>query len=349
MNVIELKGIADWIEKEIVGEEILNLYQELNRILSQNAKQNQQQQPFEEQRNLLTLKLKQVGLSRLSIDQLSFLDEVGMAEHLGAAAATAVEDNLVRNGLDVATAAATIQVSIKAISSGIERAQRINEALTGCTLEETEIGDGILVRVGFVSGASIGNVVDFKDWAKVWHKIGYGIATAHGETAEDFRVIGAGKGSVIIELAVSYQIAKTVGKIILWALEVTERVGKIRNQALVARNLSLQNDKIAADLEKEADLEKTNGADSISDKLIVEMELERGNDNVIITSLKMSVENLLDFLDKGGDLDCIVPDEDDESSDDEQREQQRLELRESFVKIRELKSEQKLLGGGSDV
>jgi len=351
MNLAELQNLADWIEVELEDEGILPSYTALQGILGQNARGNQQQ-PFEQEKETLFDKLKAVDLLNLTTEQVSFLDRMGVLRHVGVPAVEQIEDTLYRNSLDVATAAAKIQVSVEALAEGFARAESIREALKGCVDDELALGDEVLIRVGFSGDAAINNVVDFKDWAKKWHEIGRGLAMIHGMAPEEIHVIGASRGSVIIELGVAVKFAASIGSVIIFALEVAERVVRIRKHAIETRGFQFANTKIAEDIEAAAALEREKGAKEIQEKLLREQGLDEEREGDKAVALVRSIDSLLDFLEKGGDVDCVIP-QDEELEDGEEPTEgasakQLQDLRESFSTIRLLEAKVKLLEAGDD-
>jgi hypothetical protein len=56
------------------------------------------------------------------------------------------------------------------------------------------------------------NVADFRKWGTFWFEIGRGVAMAHNAAPEEIKIVGATKGSIIIELAVVSDIAVTISQ-----------------------------------------------------------------------------------------------------------------------------------------
>lgn len=61
----------------------------------------------------------------------------------------------------------------------------------------------VLTRITFQNQASIGNLVEFNSWAKSWNYIARGISIAIDESPEDFEVVNADKGSLIVDILAS--------------------------------------------------------------------------------------------------------------------------------------------------
>ena len=188
------------------------------------------------------------------------------------------------------------------------------------------------------------NITDFKSWGNVWYDIGRGISMAHDASPEDVKIVGATKGSIIIELAVIASIATTTSAIILSGLKVAEKVLDIRKKVEEIKNLKLQNKKLAIDLEKEADKERESGIEKISKDLIKKLKIKINGEGDKANALEKAVKNLVNFVESGGEIDFILP-ERNESSDDESEDTQPDygELKITFQEIRQLENKLKRL------
>ena len=182
------------------------------------------------------------------------------------------------------------------------------------------------------------NITDFKDWGKRWFEIGYGISMAHNLAPEDIKIIGATKGSIIIELSVIAGIATTVSGIILAALKVADRILELRKKAEEIRGMKLKNDKLAQDIEKEAEIEKKAGVATIMEEIVKKLEIKREAEGDKIPALKRSIENLVDFTENGGEVDFVIPEEKTDSNENKEKPDKSsyIELRTAFKEIRSL-------------
>lgn len=308
MNIDELNALTSWVEDNIVVKKIPEKYQALQQKLQQSTRQNQQNQPFDAERDDLLEALKSVPLDQLSVDQVDFLDRLGIARNVGSAGVASVEDLLYKNVLDAATSAKELAAMHKELKEGIEKTSQIRSGLSGCVDPATVVDAGILVRVAFAHDTAISNVVDLKKWSAIWHDIGRGVAMINDAAPENVRVVGAKKGSIVIELAVTYMIARTVTDIIMLVLKVTEKVVSIRRKAEEVRGLGLKNDKIARELDKEADDHKKDSGEEITETIIGRLGKDKAGQGDKSTALQKAIKNLIDFLEKGGEVDCVVPD-----------------------------------------
>jgi hypothetical protein len=339
MNVSELFSLTNWIAREIVGQNIPQKYQALYSILQQNSQPNQKQ-PFESQTADLVSSLTNVPLELLSRDQINFLDKLGILKTIGSDGVAAIEEILYRNAMDIATATQKVVLLHQQVSNGINKATQILTGLNGCLLEEEyEIKNEVLIRVCFTGGASMKNVVDFKSLGNSWHEIGRGIAMVHDAAPEDIKIVGATKGSIVIELAVAYGIAKTTSGILLEALKVAERVLDLKKRAEEIRGMKLKNDKIAHELEKEADTEKKSGIDEIAAKVAADLRIKTDGEKLKV--LEVAVKNLVNFIENGGSLDFVLPEVSAEAIAEEEADKK--ELRVSFQQVRQLEKKLALL------
>lgn len=344
MNVSELFGLTYWVSDEIVAAQIPQKYQALQKILQQHAQPGQQKQPFENQKNDLIETLEKVPLSKLTKDQLLFLHELGIAQAVGDEGIDVIEDVLYRNVIDVATSAQKLQDIHRKLTEGMQKSDQIKSGLDGCVIEEEyETDNEILIRVSFTGKATMSNVTDFKRWGNIWHEIGRGIAMAHNATPEDVKIVGATKGSIIIEMEVIAAIATTTSGIILSALKVAEKVLDIRKKAEEIRNLKLNNKKLANDIEKEAEKEKIAGIEGITTGLIKKLNLRKDEEGDKTNALDKAVKNLVDFIEFGGEVDFIIPEEETDSEGNEKATPEYGNLRVTFQEIRQLESKIKLL------
>jgi len=340
MNVSELFDLTYWISREIEKKQIPQKYQTLQTILQQHSQPNQQKQPFDSQKEDLINTLINVPLDQLTRDQLEFLSNLGIAQAVGDEGINTIEEVLYKNVIDVATSAQKLQEILQKISEGISKSNQIKEGLTDCVAEEEyETDNEILMRVSFTGHALMSNVTDFKSWGSIWYDIGRGIAMAHNASPEEIKIVGATKGSIIIELAVIASIATTTSGIILAALKVAEKVIDIRTKAEELRGLKMKNDKFAKDLEKEAENEKKAGIEEITGKVAQELQLKEDEGDKV-TALDKAVKNLVNFIEKGGIVDFVIP-EDEEMEDGKEDENQQLRV--AFLEIRKLEKKVALL------
>jgi hypothetical protein len=315
MNVAELFALTHWINEEIKGKQILERYQSLQNILQANTNPNRTQQPFEAETKELLAAVSAVALESLSAEQVDFLRRIGIGDYVGPEAVQKIEDILFRNALDSATAAQKLGEMVDQITQGIQKSDHLAENLTGIVPPEPRLAGRVLVRVTFVKEAAITNVVDLRNWSDVWYDIGRGVAMINDAPPEDIHVVGAGTGSVIIELAVAYGVAKVIAAVILQALTVAEKVVDIRKKAEEIKNLKLSNAKIATELKDSAEAEKKKGIEAITEDVSGLKRKKDGVEGDKVVAFERAVTKLVDFLEKGGEVDCVLPEEESEQGE----------------------------------
>jgi hypothetical protein len=337
MDVSELFQLTCWIDREIKNEQISQRYQRLRDILNANTQPNRPKQPFENEKDDLIQALEKVPSESLSIQQLETLRKVGIGNHVGKSAVETVEDILFRNGLDIATAGQKFAEISNDVQRGVEWADSVRNALSDLVAEEPVLDGKILVRVTFSSEASIRNAVDLKTWSNIWHDIGRGVAMIHDCSPEQVEVVGASRGSIVLELGVPCQIAGTIAGIILAALKITETILNIRKKAAELKAMPLGNPKIVKDLDEEANNQKEKGVDTIVESVIKGKRKKETAEGDKVTALRKSVNNLVDFLEKGGAVDCVIPEDEPEVDTNEKTGNRNIrELRATFQEIRQL-------------
>ncbi len=347
MNVSELYDLTIWVNDEIKAAQLPKKYKVLLNLLQQAAQPNQPKNPFDSQKEDLLSGLRGVPLVQLSREQLNFLGNLGIEKYVGEEGVRYVEDVLFRNVIDVATAAEKIGEALNSINQGIAKSDQIHAGLADCfEPEEYEESGEVLVRVVFSGDASMQNVVDFKDWGRIWYEIGRGLTQAHGTAPEDIRVIGATRGSIVLELAAAAAIVTSLSTILVQGLKVAEKVLNVKKAAEEVRGLKLKNDKLAADIEAEIENEKAEGVASIVEAQVDIHGLERRGDGDKVKDLERAIKHLIDFIESGGQIDFVLPDEDDEEEGDggaKQIEPEYAKLRITFEEIRRLETKIRLL------
>ena len=338
MNTEELVGISAWIDEEIINRRIPQIYSELAGLLQNNA--NGSPQAFGTLKDQLVSELEEVDLASLSDDQRDFIEKLNLLDHIGEDGAGKLQDILYRNSLDIATASSSVAKISSEVQSGVDRSNQIKAALSGLIDVYEDPSDEVLIRVSFDGAASIDNIVDLKKWAGIWHDIGRGVAIAVGDTPKDIRVVGAQKGSIIVVLATTYGIAKVVTFILLKALEVAEKSLSLRKTLLEIESLKLNNHILEEQIKITAADERKLGLENISKELNDSIDKIDGEK---VAALEKSVAKLLDFLEKGGQVDVVLPLEVEDEADDEDEltlsRVQAQKLRHDVHRIRELEAD----------
>jgi len=350
MQIQELLNLTEWFRINIVEKEIPKIYKNLFNKMSQNAKANNSQpkQPFENERNALFDSLKIINLNSLTLEQISFLEQLKVVELLGKEGVSNIESVLYKNNLDIATAANKISDFSNRIDTARNTLLEIANTLKKSFSIDDDIDipeDSVMMRVYFQEGSSIKDIKDLKRLSAVWYDIGRGIAMAQNRSPEDFNIIGAQKGSLIVEMAVYTGLATSVSTILLAGLKVAERVIEILKKAEELKTLKLGNKQIEQELKKEADKVKENGIQSILELAINQLGLNPKQEGDKVTALNKSITKLIDFTQKGGAVDFVQSDEDldDEGINENEIREEVLRLNDNVQEIRRLENKIKML------
>ena len=341
MNTDELAAIPIWVQQEVAKRRIPELFSELASVVQNNA--NGSAQAFESQKSALINAVGEVDFTALTDAQVDFLtDQLKLIPHLGRQGVEEIEGILFRNSLDVSTAAGEMNRISGEIQTAIDRSNQIKAALSGLVSPKDVPSDEILLRVTFDHKAAISDIVDFKKWAAEWHDIGRGISMAVGETPKHIRVVGAQTGSIILTLATTYAIAEVVSKVLLKVLEVAEKVQGLRKARLEIEALKLSNKQALDAIQAQEQSEREDGQAEIAASISAEMNL----DGEKIEALTRAVNKLLSFVEKGGEVDLLLPAEMHDERDDPNSNGRKLA--ENVTKIRELERFQRLLSQHSE-
>ena len=142
-----------------------------------------------------------------------------------------------------------------------------------------------------------------------------------------------------MELAVVASVATTTSGIILAALKVAEKVLEILKKAEQLKGLKLKNQNLIKELEEEAENEKKDGIEKITEEIAAKLGIQKDGQGDKIKALDTAIKNLVNFIEKGGIVDFVVPEEEgEEGVEDENR-----ELRVAFEEIRKLEKKIELL------
>lgn len=335
MTVSELYDLTKWADQQIRERSLPDLYTQLHAALNRYAQPNQRGNSFESEKQHLLEAVKAADPSYLTDAQRTFLDALGIRGFLGDAGAAAIEDLLYRNVIDTVTSANRLAEIAGELTEGISKLAQISQGLHGCVPTGMAQASGeVLLRITFTGKASMKSVSEFKEWGSTWYDIGRGIAMAHQSTPDDVRIVGASTGSVVLILATTAAIAHTASFIILRGLAVAERVLDLRVKAEELRGMKLKNDKIAAELMKAADIEKSEGVDEIANEAAKTLKLTKAKNGEEIAALTQSVKDLLGFVESGGKVDFVLPAPED---DEDEKQTAELEpLRTAYKEIRQL-------------
>ena len=322
MQVAELLKLAEWFESNIVGAGVITGYVNLHNKMSQNIRSNGYHHTmvsFDAEKEKLFDSIGSITFQNLTLEQINFLDKLQVVSLLGTQGIEVVRGILIDNSLDIAAAYEKIEKLSSIINDANTKMTKIKSALSMFfkSREDNEVGSGnVLVRVYFKDDVAIDNLTRFKELGVLWFDIGRGIAMAQGKTQDDFKIISAEKGSVILSFSVAIGIACLASKIILGGMKVVEKILDIRKKIEEIKNLKLKNKQIEQDLEKEAENAKKEAVDNILNSVVGELKLNVKEQGDVVNALKIAIKNLINFTEKGGVVDFVQATEEDDGDED---------------------------------
>jgi len=347
MQINELLRLTEWFDENIIENQIPQKYSALHSKMNQNIRRNGQALvPFEQEKINLFEVIKDINFQSLSLEQMKFLERLEIIDLFGKNGVEQIEKILIENNLDIATATS----KIKEFSNTISRAQATITKLQTTLLESFEIEESdeiqnnqVLMRVYFQNDVAIENLTDFKKLSATWYDIGRGIAMAQDKSPEDFNIIGAKKGSIIIEMAVVVGLATSVSKILLESLKVADRFINVLKQVEELKALKLGNKKLVSDLKKEAEKERDEGTQIILNTAIEDLQLNAEQNGDKITALDKSIKKLIGFTQNGGVVDFVQPNESEEEDENNEIREEIKKLKTNISEIRLIENKIKLL------
>lgn len=342
MQITEMLQVTKWIKHEIEDGQIIAKFDALYSILNANAAANQPAQAFEDQKVELIGAITSININVLSLSQIQALDILHIKPNIGNLDKKKLEDLLV-NTLDIAHVAEQVNAMKNEVQGGINHSNQIAAALEPfIDSEELEIEPNkILTRVIFEHDASIDDINKLRDWSSKWFDIGRGFAIANGQTPEDIRVVGGARGSLIIELAILATTAVPIAKAINLTLDSMVKYKDYQLRANEVRRLKGDNPRLEEEFEEDAkrweqralDLKKET-AEEITEKIKQHLSDYREDNQA---ELGKAVRTLVDFISKGGDVDCVITEEVEEKEFAEGISEALRLLRADFNHIRDLK------------
>lgn len=307
MDAYEIQSLSGWYKIYFKG--VRQRFDALLGVLSNNASQ-QVQQPVEEPLNNLLDYLRKIRLQELSLEQIRLLDELEVLELLGPSGADNVSNIVRTSSYDPASVDQKIRTRLERINTANEKLNAASSALIGIgfALDDFHSADDrIVIRVGFRREASIENITDWKSSAEDWYQIVRGVGIAAGEAPENTKILGATRGSIILILSATCAvtallalISKHISGIAKDALSVLSEIENLRQKKMLTATMESEMKSIAASKREE-------GLKIIEDE--ISKMISTALDGEKKTALQKSILKLLDFGEKGGDIDFVQPPE----------------------------------------
>lgn len=343
VELSELSHLARWIREKLEKRGLENKYAELVERIRVNTMPGQQRVPFQNERDQLFKELRSIPLYELTVGQLEVLEKLGLSQCIGEEGVRKIEQALGNSGLDIASALQEVERMAQAVSSGIGWAKDMLPRLELLTTHHQTVdpSEEVLLRVRFSSDASIENVTDLKKWTANWFDISRGVSMLHGEKPERIRVVGASSGSIIMMLAAPYVVTKTITIMLSDILKVAEHILRLRRATEEIRSLKIKNDAAQRALEEEIESTRQAAVEDIVNAVMERIESKSKPAGDVKNAVEKSVERLLEFSQKGGEVDFVINEPDADAPEDLLRAQ--TELRSAVEDVRRIEHSMKQL------
>lgn len=345
MQVNELYRLSEWFEEHVTDAVVMSCYKEFAMLVNQNAQQRGSVSYAEAQEKLYE-ELTAIPLPMLTIEQNQALRQLNVYELLGQSGVDTIEKLTTSRAHDIASIAEKVTEDYERIIAAGDRLKALGEnLLEAFDVEELSqpFKGEMLVRVYFRDEASITDLKKLQDFSDDWYHIGNGIALAKDKDISEFKVLGAHKGSIIIDLSTGIEIAILLADIVMIVMEASERIGKFRKHKRDAQ--ALNNEAINVVFEDEIQKMVANEREQMLATLNSRFNFTTENRGDKTAALERSAELLAAFIDRGGAVDIVETTEIEEESTSYNRKGM-TELTTKMREIRKLEASLKLLPSG---
>lgn len=175
--------------------------------------------------------------------------------------------------------------------------------------DQEDDSDFITIRVSFQNDASITNVSQWKKSSADWYDIIRGIAMINNEAPEATKVISATKGSIILTLAATAGVTAILARIAKDISTTAKEILEVEHSREDLKQKKMLTKVMAEELDRLAKEKKENTVQEIVGEF---KDVMADGDGDKLAALTKSVEKLLAFNEKGGTVDFVMPENDDE-------------------------------------
>ncbi|MEZ8882155.1 hypothetical protein AB4511_04490 [Vibrio sp. 10N.222.54.F6] len=317
MQTNELYALAKWFEKQIEIKPVLSYYTKLHTSLK-NATANPTQANLDNADKIkhavfdeLSERLSLVDESTLTDNQRQVLRDLDLQSILLAQSKDYLH-NLLVLPQDYSYILSTLNTVIERLSRTVTSFKQIRTnmelTLRALYLEPIFIPENkCLTRLHFQNDACIDNVVNFKDWGKSWFTIARGFSMAVNQAPEDFEIISADKGSVIVDLMLNIEVVKLITETLTAMAELATQLIAFKMSISAAKELKSKIDKdtyekMIAQVTEKAEKDEETLIESVVDRLVEKgLVLNKTSSNELTSAIK----ELAKYNQKGGNIDCI--------------------------------------------
>ena len=304
-----------------------------------NRNQPQPIQPFSEEKSQAIEALRAYKLSELSDDQITCLSVHKANQYMGDKAAdtlTEVFRNEVHDLAYLAQEVTNVHAALSTAKTKIEQTTKLIVPYSEAISETLYLTDKARLSIIFKDGVKIESLSDLEARSKEWSTIMHGIGVALNIPPNEFKVLGARNGSLIIDLFMGATAIIPIGFILNRSLSIIERFALSLRKIKGIYELDLADpafqkisEQIQATNEEYFSLQKLVSAKKIAEEILDETECPADKRAEAQTFLETSIKKMLNHLRKGGDLDAFVPKSENQETDNGKTEKA-IELIEKF-------------------
>lgn len=333
MLLEELTQLSDWLRTYEKEYGAIKKIQQLHQLLNTNINSNPRQ-PFTDQKNAAVDAIRRYRFSELSRDQIECLKLHGGYEYMGPDAADMILQLFRDEGHDIAYLANKISEAHKALSNTntqITKAAEAVEPFVQVVTRTEYLTERTRFSIIFKDGVEVNNFTDLGERSKEWSDIMYKIGRALNIPANDFKILGARNGCLIIDLYMAAAAMPAIGIILYTCFDVIERfalnirrLNTIVNSEMDDPDFQEVQQKIHEAGEMAFELKRIKVAKKIADEILDKSDNPPGDREEADAFLQSAIKKILNHLRKGGDLDAYVPPdliEEGEESEEEEAEE----------------------------
>ncbi|CAH6868612.1 conserved hypothetical protein [Vibrio chagasii] len=344
MQINEINELSRWYLKEIQGRKLDSLVGICtNRLKGNSNNLAATRSVFEKDKESLLKALSEIDRTPITINQRKCLIKLNVSSIVLEGAVDEFTLLFDMHVNDTNFVISTLERYLKFMTAAAKAFTQIQAALP--TIVPTEFIDAIevppgkvLTRLTFHNDASIANVAEFHEWAKRWNFIARGFSMAVNQSAEDFEIVNADRGSFIIDLLVGAAAMKILFESLKSLTDLAVSVTELRikhqeleklKQTVPAEMFQQFSDASSQNIEKQES--------EIVDKVIANLKAQ----GLIETDkadneLAKAIKEVHKFNSYGGSMTCLA------SNDDQFDTETVKELNQSY-KLLQSNSEVKLI------
>ncbi|HIF9186792.1 TPA: hypothetical protein ACX6PV_003838 [Photobacterium damselae] len=320
----EMIFLSKWLDdKESLFspiQKLANLQTILNENTSiRNSSFNQiaQIKPFTKEKNLALDAIKKLSLFELSKDQITCLSLHNADQYMGINAYNYLESVFKNEVHDLAYLASEVQKAHSALINAKRAINAIAKSITPYSerIEEASyLEDQARFSIIFKEGVQINTLKDLETKSKEWNTIIHSIGVSLGVPPNEFKVLGARNGSLVIDLYMCAAAIVPIGFILNRSLSIIENFAISMKRLKAIYTLDIDDPamkEISQDIKEISDKyfshQKLVSAKKIASQILDETDCPPEKRPEAESNLESAIKKILNHLRKGGDLDAFVP------------------------------------------